>query len=127
MDGLRAKRLLKIVGKDEKHTSKSMIELVRLLPCHSALKPHLQRLKLRVALYKHADKSILEKLKPDDDGQGWIMTEDGVLEQVWSCGAALPNSLVNLLDTGEREEEERKRRKTRLYEFDFEDSSESYC
>ena len=24
---------------------------------------------------------------------------------LWSCGAALPNSLVNLLDTGNREEE----------------------
>ena len=28
-----------------------------------------------------------------------------MLEPVWSCGAALPNSLVNLPDTGDREEE----------------------
>ena len=28
-----------------------------------------------------------------------------MLEPVWSCGAALPNSVVNLLDTGDREEE----------------------
>ena len=39
-----------------------------------------------------------------------------MLEQVWSCGAALPNSLVNRLDTGDREEEN---------EFDFDDFSES--
>ena len=41
----------------------------------------------------------------DYDGQAWIRTEDGVLEPVWFCGAALPNWLVNLLDTGDREEE----------------------
>ena len=46
------------------------------------------------------------KTKPYDDGQEWIRTEDGVLEPVWSCDAALPNSLVDLLDTGDREEEE---------------------
>ena len=33
----------KIVGDDEKLTSKSKIDLVRLPPCHPALKPHLQR------------------------------------------------------------------------------------
>ncbi|KAK2169923.1 hypothetical protein NP493_1171g00046 [Ridgeia piscesae] len=98
MDGLRVKVLRKIVGEDEKLTSKSKIDLARLPPCHSALNH-------RVALYKRADESILEKSKPYDDGQGWIRTEDGVLEPVWSCGAALPNSLVNLLDTGDREDE----------------------
>ena len=29
-----------------------------------------------------------------------------MLEQVWSCGGALPNSLVDLLDTGDHAEEE---------------------
>ena len=29
-----------------------------------------------------------------------------MLELAWSCGAPLPNSLVDLLDTGDREEEE---------------------
>ena len=60
----------------------------------------------RVVLYKHADESILEKPNAYDDGQWWIRTEDGVLEPVWSCDAALPNSLVELQDTGDREEEE---------------------
>ena len=104
MDGFRAKLLRKIVVEDEKLTSKSKTDLVRLPPCHSALKPHLQRLNHHIALYKRADESFQEKLKPYDDGQGWIRSEDGVLEPVWSCGAALPNSLVNLLDTGDREE-----------------------
>ena len=30
-----------------------------------------------------------------------------MLEPVWSCGAALPNSLINLLDTGDREKVKR--------------------
>ncbi|KAK2164990.1 hypothetical protein NP493_1387g00009 [Ridgeia piscesae] len=104
MDGLRAKFLLQIVGEDEKLTSKSKIDLVRLPPCHSALKPHFQRVNHRVALYKRADESILENSY--DYGHGWIRTEDGVLEPVWSCGAALPNSLIDLLDTGDRDKEE---------------------
>ena len=85
---------------------KSKIDLARLPPRHSALKAHLQRLNHSVALYKHADESILEKSKPYDDGHVWIRTEDGYLEPVWSCGAALPNSPVDLLDIGDREEEE---------------------
>ena len=85
---------------------KSKIDLARLPPRHSALKGHLQRLNHCVALYKHADESFLKKSIPYDDGQGWIRTEDGELEPVWSCGAALPNSPVDLLDTGDPEEEE---------------------
>ncbi|KAK2189067.1 hypothetical protein NP493_115g02000 [Ridgeia piscesae] len=106
MDGLSAKLLRKIVGEDEKLTFNSKIDLVRLPPCHSALKPHLQRVNHHIPLYKRAEEAILEKPKPYDDEQGWIRTEDGVLEPVWSCGPVLPNSLVDLLDTGDREEEE---------------------
>jgi len=49
MDSLRAKLLRKIMVEDEKLTSKSKIDLVRFPPCHSALKPHLQRLNHHVA------------------------------------------------------------------------------
>ena len=103
MDGLRAKPLRKIEGEDEKLTSGRPGSLS---PCDPALKPHRHRVNYRVTLYKRADESILEKPNPYDDGQGWIRTEDGVLEPVWSCDAALPNSVVDLLDTGDREEEE---------------------
>ena len=37
-----------------------------------------------------------------------MRTDEGVLKQVWSCGPVLPTSLVDLLDTGEREQEEEK-------------------
>ena len=52
------------------------------------------------------NESILEKLKPYDDGQGWKRTDDGVLESMWSCGPVLPNSLFDILDTSGREEED---------------------
>ena len=94
------------MSEDETLTSKSKVDLAGLPPCHSALKSYLQRVNHRVTLYKRADESILEKPKPYDDRQGWIRTEDGVLEPVWSCVAALSNSLVDLLDTGDREKEE---------------------
>ena len=105
MDSLRTKPLRKIVGEDEKLTSKPKVDLARLPPCYLALKPHHQRVNHRVALHMRADESILEKPNPYDDGQGWIRTKDGVLEPVWSLDAAIPNSLVDLLDTGDREEE----------------------
>ena len=105
-DVVRAKLLRKMMGEDKKLTCKSKVDLARLTPCHSALKPHVQRANHRVASYKRANESILEKTKPYDDGQGCIRTEDGLLEPVWSCGSVLPNSLVDLLDTGDGEEED---------------------
>jgi len=110
MGGLRAKLLRKIVVEDKKL---GKIDLVHFPPCHSALKPHLQRLNHHVALYKHADEAILAKLKPYDDGQRWIRTEDGVLQLVWSSGAVLPNSLVNLLDSGDLEKEKEEEEKNK--------------
>ena len=106
MDGRRAKPLRKIVGENEKLTSKPKVDLARLPPCHPGLKPHVQRVNHRVAFYMRADESILKKPNPYDDGQGWIRTEDGMLDPVWPCDAALPNLLVELLDTGDRDEEE---------------------
>ena len=40
---------------------------------------------------------IMENRKPYDNGQGWITTDDGVLEPTWSCCPVLPNSLADLL------------------------------
>ena len=57
-------------------------------------------------MYNQADKPILEKPKPYDEGQEWMKTDEGVLKPVWSCGPILPTSLADLLDTGEHEQEE---------------------
>ena len=54
----------------------------------------------------------------------WERTEYGVLEPVRSCGPVLPNSLVDLLDTGDREEEEEEEEENED-EFDFDDFNES--
>ena len=69
VDVVRAKLLRKMVGEDEKLTSKSRVDLARLPPCHSALNPHIQRVNYRATLYKRADQPILEKPKPYDEGQ----------------------------------------------------------
>ena len=84
------------------------------------MKPHAQRVNHRVALYKRPDEPILEKLRPCDEVQGWLRTDDGVLEPVWPCGPVLQNSLVDLLDTGDREEEEEKEEENED-EFDFDE------
>lgn len=106
VDVVRGKLLHKMVGEDEKLTTKSKVDLARLPPCHSALKPHIQRVNHRVALYKRADEAIIEKPKPYADGQGWKKTDGGVLEPVWSCGPVLPAALADLLDPGSDDEED---------------------
>ena len=47
-----------------------------------------------------------------------------MLEPVCSCGPGLTNSLVDLLDTDDREEEEEEEKENED-EFDFDDFSES--
>ena len=47
-----------------------------------------------------------------------------MLEPVWSCGPVLPNSLVDLLEAGDLEEEEEEEEENDE-EIDFDDFSES--
>ena len=112
VDVVRTKLLRKMVGEDQKLASRSKVDLARLSPCRSVLKPHIQRVNHLAALYKRANGSILEKPNPYDDGQGWVNTHEGVLEPVWSCGPIMPTSLVDLLVTCDREvvEEEEEER-----------------
>ena len=124
VDVVRAKLLRKLVEKHKKLTSKSKVELAHLPPSHSALKPHIQCMNHRVALYKRADEPILEKPKPYDEGQGWMRTDEGVLKPVWSCGPVPPTLLVNLLDTGEHEQEEEEKEEGED-EFDSDDFIEN--
>ena len=122
VDVVRTKLLRKMVGKDEKLTSTSKVDLARLPPCQSALKPHIQRVNHRAALYNQANEAILEKPNPYDDGQGWVNTHEGVLEPMWSFGPFMPTSLVDLLVTCDleivEEEEEREDRDMDNIELD---------
>lgn len=102
---VRVKQLRKMVGEDKKLTSKSKVDLGRLPPCQSALEPHIQRVNHRVALYKRADQPLVEKPRPYDEQQGWVMTDQRDLEPLWSRDPVLPTSLVDLLQTVDQEEE----------------------
>ena len=117
VDVVRAKLLRKMVGENEKLTFKSKVHLARLPPCESALKQHVNCVNHCMCLYKRADIPILEKFKPYDQGQGWMRTNEGVLEPLWSSVPVLPESLVDLMGTveeqldGEQEEDD--------YDFEF--------
>ncbi|XP_066971842.1 uncharacterized protein [Macrobrachium rosenbergii] len=116
-----AKLLRKMVGEDERLTSKSKVDLARLPPCQAALIPHIQRANHRAAIYKRADDPILEAPQPHADGQGWMKTENGILEPIWSQEPVLPPSLVDLLDTVSHEEDENEPEN----EFDYDDVFDS--
>ena len=66
-------------------TSKNF-ELSRLPPCHSALRPHIQPVRHRVSLLKQTNEQIIEAPKPQDGHQGWVKTDTGILEPLWSDG-----------------------------------------
>ena len=100
VDGARVKLLRKMVDDGEKLTSKSKVNLGCLPPCCSVLKPHVQRVNHRVALYKRAHQAIVEKPKPYEEGQGWLRNDsNNMLEPIWSCGGILPTALVDILET----------------------------
>ena len=105
VDGARVKLLRKMVGDGEKLTSKSKVDLGRLPPCYSTLKPHVHRVNHRVALYKRAHQAIVEKPKPYEEGQGWLRNDsNNMLEPIWYCGGILPNVLVDILETTANED-----------------------
>lgn len=103
---VRAKMLKKMVGDDDKLTTKSRVDLAQLPPCQDSFIPHVRRVNYRVACYKRAHQPIYWKPKPYDADQGWEKTAHGVLEPIWSCGPILPPSLTDLLETVDDEAEE---------------------
>ena len=105
VDGARVKLLRKMVGDGEKLTSKSKVDLGRLPPGYSALKPYVQRVNHRVALCKRAHQAIVEKPKPYEEGEGWLRNDsNNMLEPIWSCGGILPTALVDILETTANED-----------------------
>ena len=73
-----------------------------------------------MALYKRADQRILEKPKPYDNRQGWVMVE-GHLQPEWSSGPILPSSLLDVLGSTEMEEEEEEIEEIEEVDFDEEE------
>ena len=80
----------KIEGEDEKLTNLRSTSLPFCFKFEAT-----PRVNQRVALNTRADESMMAKVDKDEC---W--------NRVWSCGSVLPNSLVDLLHTGDREEEE---------------------
>ena len=106
VDVVRGKMLKKMVGEDERLTTKSKVDLARLPPCKNNLIPHVGWVNYRLAIYKHANQPCFWRPKPYDNGQQWVKTEEGFLEPVWSCGPILPPSLIDLIKKVEEEEED---------------------
>ena len=109
MNLVRGKMMHKMVGQNEKLTSKSKVDLARIPPCLNSLKPHIERVNYRVACLKKAHTPIFEAPKPDEESIGWITNDAGNLEPIWSYGEIMPSSLVDLI--GDDGEEERRRRR----------------
>ena len=104
---VRGKMMHKMVGQNEKLTSKSKVDLARIPPCLNSLKPHIERVNYRVACLKKAHTPIFEAPKPDEEGIGWITNDAGNLEPIWSYGDIMPSSLVDLIgDDGEEDDED---------------------
>ena len=117
---VRCKMLKKMVGKDNLLTNKSKIDLSRLPPCQDALLPHVRRVNYRVASYKRANVPMFESPRPWDENQGWCRT-DGVLEPLWSVGPILPESLVDILGSGDLNDDDNEE-----YEMDVEVDDNEY-
>jgi len=102
---VRANMLRKMVGDDEKLTTKSKVDLAHLPPCQDSLIPHIQRVNYRVACYKRAHQPTYQRPKPYDVGYGWEKSPSGLVEPLWSCGLILPASLTDVLERLDIDEE----------------------
>ena len=96
VDEVRALMLKKMVGEDEALTEKSEVDLSRLPPYRRSLYPHIKRVNLRVSQWKRSYIPIYEMPLVTD--HGWVWSEEGHLEPLWSDGPVLPLNLVDLLD-----------------------------
>ena len=125
INAVRSIMLKQMVGEDEKLTTKSKVDLSRLPPCRDNLIPHIDHVNHRLASYKRADTAIFWCPKPYAPGQGWVKTDEGILEPLWSCGPILPPPLIDLIEkTAEEadEEDEQEEEEDIDYEDLFEDS-----
>ena len=101
---VRSKISKKMVGEGNDLTKESKVDLAHLPRCQDSLLPHIYRVNHWVATYKRANIPILEKPKPNDENQGWLINENEILEPVWTTGSIILQSLINFLDTTNDEE-----------------------
>ena len=105
---VRTLMLRKMVGDEDKLSSKSKVDFARLPPCKDSLYPHIDRVNYRVCQWKRSHIPIYECPLPQD-GHGWNK-DDGLLEPLWSRGPILPPSMVDIPekqdDVDENDEED---------------------
>ena len=126
LNAVRSKLLKKMVGEQNTLNSKSKVDLMRLPPCQTSLIPHVQRVNHRVACYKRAAESFFERPKPYDENQGWLKTEEGIIEPVWSVGPIMPSSLIDLFvetkDDEDKASEDAELNTEEILEIDYNDT-----
>ncbi|MCP4988065.1 MAG: hypothetical protein GY928_19035 [Colwellia sp.] len=107
---IRSTMLNKMVGsKTDIIIKKANVDLSKLPPCLSSLRPHVNRANYKVAFNKMSH--IAKPCLPLPEGKGWIK-EGQSLQPLWSDGPILPASLVDIIserenDTSDDEEEDR--------------------
>ncbi len=77
---VRANMLRKMVGDDEKLTTKSKVDLAQIPPCQDSLIPHVQLVNYRVACYKRTHLPTYQRPQPYDIGYVWEKSAAGIVE-----------------------------------------------
>lgn len=96
---VRLLMLRKMVGEEDKLSSKSRVDFSRLPPCKDSLYPHIDRVNYRLCQWKRSHIPIYNSPFPQD-GHGWNKV-DGRLEPLWSRGPILPPTMVDILEKGD--------------------------
>ena len=86
---------------DEGITIKRKVDLVKMPPCLSSLRPHLLRVNYRAGMWKRAHENCPDI--PAATSHGWCLMPGGHLEPQWCDGEIVPQTLADLYDTPETE------------------------
>ena len=113
-----------MVGEDNELTKEAKVTLSHLPPCQDSFLPHIYRVNNWVATCKRAIVPILEKPKPNDENQGWSINENGILEPIWKTGSIMPQSLINLLDAANDEEQDDEKMEMEPEDYESDDEDE---
>uniref|UniRef100_UPI00358F49B5 uncharacterized protein n=1 Tax=Myxine glutinosa TaxID=7769 RepID=UPI00358F49B5 len=100
---VRALMLRKMVGDEDKLTSKSKVDFSQLPPCKDSPIRILTESTTVSVNEKRSHVAIYDCPLPQD-GHSWIK-DDGPLEPLWSRGPVLPPSMVDILEKGDTVDE----------------------
>ena len=119
---VRAVMLKKMVGKSEKITVSSKVDLSKFPPWKNSLLPHIKRVNHRVGQWKRSHEKIPDI--PSPTKHGWRLVDE-FLEPVWSEGPILPNKLIDILVHDEVEFSSNENSDEEEVEIDFSSDEDS--